>query len=266
MKIKLLISLIAGILIGILGHSIWLAQTSTARHWRAVKEYNTYWDDTSNWEQGQSGLLSASEPSDIMPHLAALVSEEELIYQDIVLPTVPCSNRHANRYWMAYCQRHSDKIVHVSGTYDPDGPLHLNIWYTPTGEILVEQLIDELKEMGTNNAPVTSSVPATDVTKSMVGRWGIDGEISLIISLQDDRIIISAPKNEMWQIITQDASIIKDSIHFIQKHYIKNGDEHPFNGVECDSIIKLIDKNKLEHTMTTEQLPNGKSSILTRIE
>ena len=118
----------------------------------------------------------------------------------------------------------------------------------------------------TTTPPVTSSVAATDVTKPMVGQWGVDGEVSLIITLQDDRVVISAPANDTWRMDIHDAKIVNDSIHFVQKNYLHNGDAHPFNGVACNSIAKLIDDDKLEFRLTTVHSPDVESDILTRIE
>lgn len=156
MKTKLIISLVVGIMIGATAHHVWIAQTSTARHWHAVRKYNTHMRDPSNYTPDpQSGLSFTSEPLDPMPHLAALVSAGELNHADIVLPTVPYSNRDATRHWMAFCERHRDEIVYAVGATDP-GPIHLNIWYTDAGEKLVSQLVEEVKEIGTGDEPTTN--------------------------------------------------------------------------------------------------------------
>ncbi len=112
----------------------------------------------------------------------------------------------------------------------------------------------------------TSSVSVTDLTKSMVGRWGIDGETSLIITQDGTRVVVSAPPNSTWRMDILDAEIVGSSLHFIQKYYLHDGTEHPFNGIACNSIVKLVGADKLEFGMTTTLTPEIDSSILTRIK
>ncbi len=119
---------------------------------------------------------------------------------------------------------------------------------------------------GSNATPAASSVAATDVAKSMIGKWGVDGEVALIVTLQDDRVQISAPANDTWRMDIHNAEIVDDTIHFVQKNYLHNGDAHPFNGVACNSVIKLIDQDKLEFATATVDLPDPASEILTRVE
>ena len=112
----------------------------------------------------------------------------------------------------------------------------------------------------------TSSVPSTDVTKAMVGHWGSDGEEVLIISLEGDQVVVSTPANDMWRMDILDASIVGDSIHFVQKNYLRSGDPHPFNGMACNSVVKMVREDELEFGITTEVAPDLESTILTRIE
>ena len=112
----------------------------------------------------------------------------------------------------------------------------------------------------------TSSVAITDVTKPMVGQWGVGGEAALIISLDGDRVVISTPPNDTWRMDIRDAKIVGESLHFVQENYLHNGTDHPFNGVACNSIAKLIGEDILEFGMTTKSSPEFDSSILTRIK
>ncbi len=112
----------------------------------------------------------------------------------------------------------------------------------------------------------TSSVPATDATQRMVGQWGIDGEVSLIIKLDRDQVVVSAPDNDTWRMDILDARIVDDAIHFTQKNYLHDGESHPFNGVACNSVAKLVDDDTLELGMTTVQMPEYESDLLTRIK
>jgi len=147
MKLKLAITLLVGIIIGALAHGIWQSQTETARHWKAVRKYNAYMRNPQSAEPIGNGFTMTEDPFDPMPHLAALVSEKELIHADIVLPSVPYSNRAATKHWIAFCDRHPEEIVFALGHCDP-GPIHINFWFTKAGLPLFDQLIEELKTMG----------------------------------------------------------------------------------------------------------------------
>jgi len=147
MKLKLTITLLVGIIIGAMAHGIWKSQTETARHWRAVRKYAAYMRDPQNFKPTGNGFTMAEDPFDPMPHLAALVSEEELIHADVVLPSVLYPNRAVTKHWMAFCESHPEEIVFASGRCDP-GPSHLEFWFTKAGRPLFDQLISELKEIG----------------------------------------------------------------------------------------------------------------------
>jgi len=149
MKTKLTIALLVGFVIGALAYRTWDARTATSRHWRAVREYSAYMRDPANYKPTGNGHTMANDPFDPMPHLAALVSEGELIHDDIVLPSVPYPNRAATKHWMAFCERHPEEIVFAYGECNP-GPNHLKFWFTKEGKPLIEQLIEELKEIGAN--------------------------------------------------------------------------------------------------------------------
>ena len=164
MKTKIIVSLAAGILIGVLGHWIWQARTATARHWRAVEAYVAFMRNPSNTTlDPQSGLSGINPPVDNPEfHLAALVDAGQLQHLDIVLPMVASTNRAAYRHWQEFCERHPKDIVYSDGNpkwvaFPTNGqqPLHLNIWFPKSSQTLVQQLISELQEMGTNEEPTT---------------------------------------------------------------------------------------------------------------
>lgn len=169
MKLKLTIALLVGMIVGAFAYRTWDERTATARHWRAVREYTAYMRDPTNYKPTGNGHTMASEPFDPMPHLAALVSKGELIHDDIVLPSVPYPNRALTKHWMAFCERHPEEIVFAYGKCDP-GPNHLKFWFTEEGKPLIEQLIEELKEIGSGEEPTTmstsSSGAALDATPS----------------------------------------------------------------------------------------------------
>jgi len=103
-------------------------------------------------------------------------------------------------------------------------------------------------------------------TKAMVGRWGTNGEVGLIVAETDGRIVFSAPKNDTWRMEISDAKIVDDSVHFTQKNYLHSGESHPFNGVACNSIAKMADANTLELGITTKDVPEYGADMLKRIE
>ncbi|MDA8743304.1 hypothetical protein N9N28_01610 [Rubripirellula amarantea] len=112
----------------------------------------------------------------------------------------------------------------------------------------------------------TSSVAATETTKRMVGEWGVDSEVALIIELDGERVVVSTPENDTWRMDVLDAKIVDDAIHFIQKNYLHDGEPHPFNGVACNSVAKLIDDDTLELGMTTVHTPAYESELFARIK
>jgi len=158
MKLKLTIALLVGIIIGTFAYRTWDVHTATSRHWQAVREYNAYMRDPANYKPTGNGFTAASEPFDPMPHLAALESERELIHADIILPSVPYPSRAVTKHWMAFVERHPKEIIFAYGQCDP-GPNHLNFWYMEAAQPLIDQLIDELKEIGSGEEPTTESPP-----------------------------------------------------------------------------------------------------------
>ena len=126
MKLKLTIVFLLGLAVGAFAYRAWDIRTATARDWQAVREYSAYMRDPANYKPMGNGDTMADEPFDPMPHLAALVSEGELIHDDIVLPSVPYPNRAVTKHWRAFCERHPKEIVFAYGECEP-GPNHLNI-------------------------------------------------------------------------------------------------------------------------------------------
>ena len=100
----------------------------------------------------------------------------------------------------------------------------------------------------------------------MIGKWGIDGEVTLIVAETDERILFSAPENDTWRMEITDAKIVGDTVRFTQKNYLHSGETHPFNGVACNSIAKLVDEETLEVGVTTKDVPEYGADMLKRIE
>jgi len=115
-------------------------------------------------------------------------------------------------------------------------------------------------------AQATASVPFTDEVSDMVGKWGVEGEVSLIVSLVGDLLVFSAPENDTWRMDISDAGLDGDSVSFIQKNFLHSGESHPFNGVACETVVRLIDSDTMEMTMTTVHTPAPGSDLLARIE
>ena len=110
------------------------------------------------------------------------------------------------------------------------------------------------------------SVAATTVTKPMVGKWRSEGQVALIISLVGDRIVLSAPENKAWRIDLSDAQIEDQSVRYVQRHFLHSGGNHPFNGVACNTKIKLVDAQTMELMLTTDNSSQVESELLTRGE
>ncbi len=115
-------------------------------------------------------------------------------------------------------------------------------------------------------APTSAGVPATDATSQMVGKWGSAGEVALIVSQADDRIVFATPENDTWRMEISDAKVDGDTVAFVQKNFLHNGESHPFNGVACEITVRLVNSETMEMTVTTVQSPEPISDLLSRIE
>lgn len=132
------------------------SQTRSAeiqRHWRELKRYDAFVNDPANLEPLGGGFVGFDDPPDPDPHLAALVALNELEHADLVLPTVPAT-RAINTHWMTFTNQHDD-IVYSAGNpsytaFSPSGeqPLHLQLWYLPSAESKIRELIASLESMG----------------------------------------------------------------------------------------------------------------------
>jgi len=161
MKMKITIALVAGIAIGFGIRSLVPLKPTVADHWSIVHQYRDHVFNPENYTpDSQTGLSVTEPPQDLDPSLAALVSAGELHHLDIVVPTVPYSNRDATRHWLAFCERHQDEIVWGYGNPSSvafptkgEQPLHLQMWFPESSIPVVQQLIAELEDMGTGEEP-----------------------------------------------------------------------------------------------------------------
>ncbi len=111
-----------------------------------------------------------------------------------------------------------------------------------------------------------NEVESNAITRSMIGEWGTDGKAVLIVAESNGRVVFSAPENDTWRMEVDDAKIEGETVHFTQKHYLLSGEDHPFNGVACNSTTKLVDDDTLEFGMTTKATPEYAAEMLKRIE
>lgn len=167
MKTKIIIGIALGFVLGFLAHGLFPHRSDTARHWRAVERFNVFMQNPSNYRPDtNTGFSMTTPPYDPEPHLASLVEAGELRHLDIVLPSVPKS-RATTSHWMAFCDHHRNVIVFASGNpswvaFKPKGtqPMHLNLWYKPIGEEIVQQLIAELENTEPEKEPTGRTLPA----------------------------------------------------------------------------------------------------------
>jgi len=156
-KFTIILATVIGFAIGFSVRSLHPAETTVADHWRIVRDYREYVLDPNNYTPDpQTGLSATTPTQDLEPSLAALVSAGELRYLDIVLPTVPYSNRDATRHWMEFCERHQEEIVWAYGnpssvafTTKGEQPIHLQLWFPEESIPLVQQLISKLENIET---------------------------------------------------------------------------------------------------------------------
>ena len=108
-------------------------------------------------------------------------------------------------------------------------------------------------------------VTSNALTQSMIGNWGTDGEVALIVREENGSVEFTTPDNDTWRMEISDAKIVGDTVTFVQKNYLHDGSDHPFNGVACNSIAKLLDSDTLELGMTTKDSPDLGAEKLKRI-
>ena len=117
-----------------------------------------------------------------------------------------------------------------------------------------------------DTANESNSVVSNELTQSMVGEWGTDGEVALIVRETNNRVEFLTPDNNTWRMEINDVKIVGDTVTFVQKNYLHDGSDHPFNGVACNSIAKLVDSDTLELGMTTIHSPEFNADKLKRIK
>ena len=139
------ICLVVGFFLGIFVYSLTNPKQSSEQHWRAIRDYVA-------WQLNPARDSTPPESPDL--HLAALVANHELDYIDLILPTV--NPREGTKYWMKFCETHTNDIAYSFGNpeytaFPVQGeiPLHLNIWFKPDRQPIVQQLVKELEALGT---------------------------------------------------------------------------------------------------------------------
>lgn len=109
-----------------------------------------------------------------------------------------------------------------------------------------------------------SFVPLSKITSLMLGQWMCEGSNVINLSQEDARVSICFRENDTWRIDISDARIVGSEIHFITKHYLRDGSSHPFNGTPCNTIIRTRDDDRLEMGMSSEHSPEYDFDTLTR--
>ena len=157
MKSRIVIALV-GFAAGYMSHLTFSGFRSeptfdVARHWEYVDRYLAYMRDPQNVTTDARGWGSVTAPYDLRPSLAVLVAANELIYVDLVLPTVP-NNRAAFVHWAEFVHARSSTIVFAAANpqyvdYKPTGdvPLHLQLWFKESAKADVQRLIAELESL-----------------------------------------------------------------------------------------------------------------------
>ncbi len=88
-------------------------------------------------------------------------------------------------------------------------------------------------------------VDANELTRRMIGTWGMDGQPVLIIREVENQIVLTPAKNSTWRRTIDDAEFIHGSIRFTQTSYLRSGEHHPFNGQLHRYFVRLIDEDCL---------------------
>jgi len=148
--------LIAALLTSLVGCG---SSRDSSRHWKRIDEYNEYLHNPKNRKRDEHGLGYIDDIPDIMPSLHALEKMGEIIHVFLVFPNVPQSEE-VSRYWLRYV---SDipEIIYATGpsvsyagdeTYRTKGvqPFYTNLWFKPTAEEKVKELIHGIEEFGEN--------------------------------------------------------------------------------------------------------------------
>ena len=78
--------------------------------------------------------------------------------------------------------------------------------------------------------------------------------------------MFATPENDTWRMEISDAKVDGDTVAFVQKNFLHNGESHPFNGVACEITVRLVNSETMEMTVTTVQSPEPISDLLSRIE
>ena len=158
MQLRYFTIAILSFVIGGVSHWAYVKSTQTRsaeiqRHWRELERYDAFVNDPANLDSLGGGFVGFTDPPDPDSHLAALVALGELEHADLVLPTVPATRATKTR-WMTFVDQHDD-IVYSSGNpsypaFSPTGeqPLHLQLWYLPSAESKIQELIVILESMG----------------------------------------------------------------------------------------------------------------------
>lgn len=171
---KTIVALVLGFIAGYLTHRVISPPPTLERHWKIVHEFLAYADNpTAVNPNSPTGFVSVPAPAYIEPSLTILVLAGELNHADLVLSSV-VRTKAVTRHWMVYCHEREDIIwsegspTHTRFPVDEPAPFHFNIWYLDSAEDDVQQLIEELKELGKLESSVGDSSPKSTPLRNLI--------------------------------------------------------------------------------------------------
>lgn len=146
---KVAFGIIIGFVLGLSLNWLWPKTTSIQEHWRALRSYDEFVREASNYRPDPLTGFSSATPPDILPDLSALVAAGELRHADLVFPTIPVS-REVDRQWMIFAQQHP-QIIYIDGNPSYTNlrtkgvqPLHF-VWFRRADEHVVQSLVRQLE-------------------------------------------------------------------------------------------------------------------------
>ncbi|MGJ8673869.1 hypothetical protein [Rubritalea sp.] len=103
---------------------------------------------------------------------------------------------------------------------------------------------------------------------NLVGQWSSEGELALIIKLEDENLIFYNPPNDTWNYEISGVSQNEGVVRYTQKHYLKDGSSHPFNGVPCSTQMSVSTEtpDTLTYSLSSPDIPEGLSGDMQRIK
>ena len=149
MKYKILsvATLFLGLLAGFFGRPI--IDDPVTASWQRINDFKAFSSDPDNWNKN-GDLMDITVPDTLDVDIATLLAAGEINHRRVFIPEVPNSREYI-LMWMA---ESSDDIVQANsvGVYqDGEIPLFFEIWYKPSYESRLIELISEIKKKHMEN-------------------------------------------------------------------------------------------------------------------